>query len=98
MSSEPKSFSKEIISPILKCGNDKSCWGPKAWDALGVVCDVIPCETCRIHCRSMLSFERDVLNKLQGKQVFNPDNVQGHLQSIVDAFPETKTLKPRLIR
>jgi len=93
-----RSFSKEIVGPILKCGDNKSCWGPKAWTALDTVCDLIPCEPCRIHCHSMVSFEHDVLNKLQGKDIFNPDNVQGHLQAIVDAFPETKTLKPRLIR
>ena len=90
-------YSDNLLRPLLDCNpKDRSCWGPHAWDALDAVCDIIPCSPCREHCHSMLSFEHDLVNKGQGKQLFNPENVEGHLQDIIDVFPEAKLMKPRL--
>ena len=63
-----------------KCRQDKSCWGPLIWKTLDKTCDLIPCDTCREHCHSMISAEHDVVNVLLGKPVHNISNLEKHLR------------------
>ena len=93
MSQQTRSFQKEIIGPILRCKpEDKRCWGPASWKALDTVCDLIPCDACREHCHSMISFNHDMLNRLQEKPLFDENNVKVNLRLIKRTFPEVTAL------
>lgn len=84
--SETVSISKRknynVITMALPSEGDTSVWGPKYWQAFHTLAERIPCSLCRDKAVPFIRFFHDVVNKETGKEIFDKENFNEHIDMI----------------
>lgn len=72
----------DVITLSLPNSKDADIFGPKYWAALHAITDRIPCSICRDKAVPFMSFFHDVVNKETGKELFDKQNFNKHIDMI----------------
>lgn len=57
-------------------------FGPKYWEAYHKLTEMIPCSICRDKAVPFMRFFHDVVNKETGKEIFDKENYNRHIDMI----------------
>lgn len=72
----------DLVTLKLPNASDPRIFGPKYWEAFHRLTDRIPCPDCRSKAVPFMVFFHDLVNKGTGKQIFDKENFNRHIENI----------------
>lgn len=72
----------DVITLSLPRNPSPLVFGPKYWKAFHTITERIPCPACRNKAVPFMKFFHDVVNKETGKEIFDKDNFNKHIDHI----------------